>query len=129
VGSDLQAAAREKAGEWIAYAIYAPQNASKLETAFREELERAMKDGFTEEEIRGAKRGWLQDARLSRAQDQELVSLLGVNLDTNRTMAYTAELEASIEALTNEQIVAALRKYLEPDKFSIVRAGDFAKTP
>jgi zinc protease len=127
VGSELQAAAREQAGEWLAYAIYAPQNGEKLEKVFHEEMENVLKNGFTNEEIRAAKKGWLEDEQLNRADDSELVYLLGINLDTKRTMAYTADLEQKIQALTGEQILAALRKYIDPSKLSIVMAGDFSK--
>ncbi|MGH9317525.1 MAG: M16 family metallopeptidase, partial [Thermoanaerobaculia bacterium] len=59
VGSQLQASALDKAGSFLTFAIYAPQNAGKLEAAFREEIARALKDGFTEKEIQEAKSGWL----------------------------------------------------------------------
>jgi zinc protease len=126
VGSDLQAAAREQAGLWSVYAIHAPQNAAKLETAFREELNKVLKDGFTAEELRAAKNGWLQEEQLSRAEDRELVVQLGMNLDVGRTMLRRAELERSIQDLTNAQVLAALRKHLLPARLSTVKAGDFA---
>ncbi len=125
VGSDLQAAAREKAGLWSVYAIYAPQNGAKLETAFREELDKALKGGFTEEEIRAAKNGWLQEEQMTRAQDRELVMQVGMDLNIGRTQAHHAQLEQAVLALSNDQIVAALRKYLVPARLSTVKAGDF----
>lgn len=128
VGSDLQAAAREKAGQWSFYAICAPQNAARLETALREELDKVLRDGFTEDEIRAAKQGWLQESMLSRAEDRELVAQLGMDLDTGRSMAHRAELERSLLALTSDQIMAAVRKYLVPARLSIVKAGDFKKS-
>jgi zinc protease len=127
VGSELQAAAREKAGLWSVYAIFAPQNGAKLETAFHEELDKVLKEGFTEEELRAAKQGWLQEEQLSRAEDRELVTQLGMNLDTGRTLAHRATLERNVMALTNDQILAALRKHLVPARLSTVKAGDFSK--
>lgn len=127
VGSDLQAAAREKAGLWTVYAIHAPQNGARLEAALYEELDKVLKAGFTAEEIRAAKSGWLQEERLSRAEDRELVVRLGVNLDTGRTMAQRATLEQKVLALTSDQILAALRKHLQPARLSTVKAGDFRK--
>lgn len=129
VGSDLQAAARERAGLWLAYAIYAPQNGARLEAALREELQRALKDGFTADEIRAAKQGWLQEQQLSRAQDAELVAQLGMQLDTRRTMAFTEDLERKVLALTGEEMLRALRAHLDPSRLSVVKAGDFAKVP
>lgn len=127
VGSQLQVGALDKAGAFLAYAIYAPQNRDKLEKAFKEELERALKDGFTAEEIAAAKKGWLQSREVSRAQDAELAGkLLGYTF-INRTLAWDAEYEKKVLALTPEQITAAMRKHIDPAKVSIIKAGDFAK--
>jgi zinc protease len=127
VGSTLQADSLDKRGIFQAFAIYAPQNVAKLEAAFKEELERALRDGFTADELKAAKVGWLQSRQLSRAQDNELVARLTSYLFLNRTLAWDAELEKKVEALTPEQIVAALRRYIDPSKLTIIKAGDFAK--
>jgi zinc protease len=128
VGSQYHANAKDKAGAWTAYAIYAPQNAAKLEAAFREELAKVLASGFTAEEIRAAKRGWLQNQQMARAQDGELASILAGGLLNARTLAFQAELEQKVLALTNDQIQGALKKYLDPARLTLVKAGDFAKT-
>jgi zinc protease len=46
-----------------------------------------------------------------------------------RTFAWDAEFEKKIAALTPEQISVAMRRHIDPSKFTIVKAGDFAKTP
>ena len=46
-----------------------------------------------------------------------------------RTMAYDATFEKAVGALTPDQVNAAARKYLDPAKISIVRAGDFKGKP
>jgi zinc protease len=43
----------------------------------------------------------------------------------DRTMAYTAEVENQIAALTPERVNAAVRKHLDPQALVIVTAGDF----
>jgi zinc protease len=127
VSSFFGAGALDKNGSFIAQAIYAPQNAAKLEAAFKEELARALKDGFTAEEVNKAKSGWLDSRKVSRAQDNELVNTLVNGLYLNRTLAWDAEMEKKIEALTPEQILAAMRKHIDPAKITIIKAGDFAK--
>jgi len=42
-------------------------------------------------------------------------------------MAYDAELEKKIQALTPQQVNEAMRKYIDPSKITVVKAGDFAK--
>jgi zinc protease len=128
VGSLVQASSLDKSGYFSGYAIYAPQNAAKVEAAFKEEISRALKDGFTADEIKTAKNGWLQSRQVSRAQDKELVAKLRAFANLNRTLEWDAEFEKKVAALTAEQITSAMRKYLDPAKLSIVKAGDFAKS-
>ncbi|MCW5970536.1 MAG: insulinase family protein [Blastocatellales bacterium] len=126
VGSQFQADAIDQNAFFGAFAIYAPQNATKLEAAFREEIARVLKDGFTEAEVREAKSGWLQSRQVSRAQDNELAGRLSAQLYIDRTITWDAQFEKKVEALTPEQILAAMRRHLDPAKLSVVKAGDFA---
>jgi zinc protease len=126
VGSSLGASALDKRGVFQAFAIYAPQNVDKLETAFREEIERALKDGFTAEEVAAAKSGYLQSRQVSRAQDSGLAGRLNNYRFIGRTMQWDADFEKKISALTPDEIVAALRRHIDPSKLVIVKAGDFA---
>ena len=127
VGSRISASSLDETGSFGANAIYAPENAEKLDAAFKDELAKLLKDGFTAEEIEAAKSGWLQQQQLSRAQDRELSSRLNNYLFLNRTIAWDADFESKIKALTSDQINAAMRKYMTPENISIVKAGDFAK--
>ncbi|HKQ78415.1 MAG TPA: pitrilysin family protein [Blastocatellia bacterium] len=127
VGSSFGAGELDKSGSFLANAIYAPQNAAKLEAAFKEELARAIKDGFTPDEVEKAKSGWLKSRQVSRAQDNELAGALVNRLYLNRTLAWDAEMEKKVEALTPEQIQAAMRKHIDPARITIIKAGDFAK--
>ncbi len=126
VGSQLQADNFDKSGMFLAYAIYAPQNAAKLQAAFNEEIARVLAENFTQEEIEQAKAGWLQSRTVARAQDNELVGALSHWLFVGRTLAWDAELEKKVMALDAAQIRAALQRHLVPAKFVIVKAGDFA---
>ena len=106
-------------------AIFAPQNAPKVEAAFREELARALKDGFTAQELAEGQRGLLNFRRLSRAQDGSIASGLAANLFLGRTYAVSGQVDAALGKLTVAQVNAALRKYLQPDKLVWALGGDF----
>jgi zinc protease len=127
VGSQFQASALDKSGSFLAFAIYAPENAAKLEAAFREEIARALKDGFEAREVEEARSGWLQSRQVGRAQDAALARLLAQDLFLTRTLAWDADLEKKVQALTPAEIVAALRRHIDPTKITIMKAGDFAK--
>lgn len=127
VWSSLSADPFDKAGVFQAGAIYAPENRDKLEASVREEIDRALKDGFTADEVAKDKVGYLQSRQLSRAQDRELASSLANALFPGRTLTYDAQLEQKIAALSPQEIVAVLRRRLDWNKMSVVKAGDFAK--
>jgi zinc protease len=127
VGSGLQVSSLDRNGRFIAQAIYAPENRARLEAAFAEEIALALKDGFTEEELKAAKAGWLQGREVGRAQDTELAGRLNTLQFLGRTMAWDADLDRKVAALAPEAVKAALGRHLDPAKISMVKAGDFAK--
>ncbi|WP_266366815.1 M16 family metallopeptidase [Tellurirhabdus rosea] len=127
VGSQVSADPRDKVGSFMTYAIYNPENAEKLEKAYQEEFERVVKEGFSPEEIKAAKSGWLQSRQVTRSQDGSLASRLNYFLDLNRMMVWDADLEKKIESLTPDQINAAMKKYMDYSKLVVIKAGDFEK--
>ena len=127
VGSGLFASPLDHSGGFQTFAIYAPENAQRLEQAFREEIDRVLKDGFTAEEVQKAKEGWLQSRQVTRSQDQALAGQLGNALFVGRTLAFDAEFEKRLAGLTPEVVNTAMRKYIDPSRLTIVKAGDFAK--
>jgi zinc protease len=115
----------EPNSSWLASAIFAPQNRAKVESALREEIARALMDGFSTQELDEGRSGLLSFRRLSRAQDDVLASQLASNVYLGRTFEISARVDAALAALTPEQVNAALRKYLKPEGFDMVFAGDF----
>jgi zinc protease len=114
---------------WQASAIYAPAVRAKVEAAFREEIGRALKDGFTAQELSEGQRGLLSFRRLSRAQDASLSAALANNLYLERTFAFAAKIDAALGALTLGQVNSALRRYVRPEDFVFAFAGDFKAAP
>jgi zinc protease len=127
VGSRFWANVVDENAWFGGFAIYAPQNDEKLVSAFREELVKIRDKGFTDDELAEAKSGWLQSRDVSRSNDRELVQRLASHAHNDRTMEWDAELEKKIAEITGEEILTAFRKHIDPDKMSVVRAGDFEK--
>ena len=127
VGSFLHWDRDVPASEFGAYAIYAPQNRAKVETAFKEEIARVLKEGFSAEEVKAASGALLQSRRLGRAQDAGLAGLLADYMRLDRTMAFSAASDAAIASATPETLLAALRRHIDPSNLTLVFAGDFAK--
>jgi zinc protease len=110
---------------WGASAIFAPQNRSKVETAFKEEVARMLKDGFDDKELQDAKQSLLNFRRLSRAQDANLSGALASNLKLGRSFAVSQKVDDQIAAATLDQVNAAIRKHLQPAAFVYGFGGDF----
>ena len=85
------------------------------------------KDGFTDQEVKEAKSGWLQGRQVTRAQDAEpRVAARAGSLPEAHARRGTTALEKKVAALTPAQILAAMQKHIDPSKITIVKAGDFA---
>ena len=112
------------------YAIYNPGNLEKVQLGFREEIQRFIDEGVTEEEVKNAVNGWVQGQNVSRAKDNELSSLINNNLYYNRDMSYHKQMEERVSKLTVAEVNAAIRKYVKPfDRWTVVSAGDYKETP
>jgi len=127
VGSWFSAGSIDEVGQFGSYAIYAPENLEKLEVAYKEEIQKVLDDGFTDEEIEAAKSGWLQRQTVGRSEDGRLVGSLNNNLFLDRDMKWSKELEDKINNLSAADIHNAMKKHIDLSKFSYVKAGDFEK--
>ena len=108
-------------------AIAAPQNMAKVEADFEDELTRALKDGFTADEVEKAKKTWLDERSMQRAEEGSIAGLLSSRERFSRTLQWDAKLEASVAALTPQQVNEAFKRHVDPAAISIVKGGDFKK--
>jgi zinc protease len=125
VGSGFGASPRSDAANFSVNAITAPQNAERVEASVRDELTKILSDGYTEEELAQAKVSWAQQRQVGRTQDGGLAGTLGLWTHVGRTMAWDAELEAKVQALTVTQVRDAMRRHLDLTKMAFMRGGDF----
>jgi len=126
-GSSLVAGDLDRAGAFSLNAIAAPQNLAKVDAAAREELVRAVKEGFTEAELAGAKSGLMQQRLQTRADDGALAAGWTSYLYRGRTFEWSAAFEKRLLAVSLSQLNAAFRKAIDPSKMSVVIAGDQSK--
>ncbi len=131
-GGNLQADSDkvDQNSQFFVYAIYNPGNLEKVELGFREEIERFMAEGVTEEEVKNAVNGWIEGNNVSRAKDNELSSLINNNLYYERDMNYQKQMEEQVSKLTVAEVNTAIKKYLKPfGQWTVVSAGDFKDAP
>ena len=125
VSSSLTASSWDARASFSITAISNPQNAAKVVKAAQEELEKLLREGVTAEELANAKQGYLQAQKVGLSSDSALAGVLTTLRHHDRTMAFEADFDKQIEALTPEAVQAALKKHIDPKKLVVVTAGDF----
>jgi len=127
-GSMLMASSHEKSGTFSAFGICAPQNVEKAMACAREELEKFLQDGVTEEELEDARKGYFEQVKVQLSNDAALAGMMVRDLYLGRTMAFRQEELEKVRRLTPEDIHSVARKYIDVSRLIAVRAGDFQKT-
>jgi zinc protease len=127
VSSSFAASPRDPVATFTVTAITNPVNIDRVETAFLEELTKFLSEGPSTQELEDAKKALLEAQKVSRTSDAGIAGQIVGNLNIGRTFAHESELEKRTRELTAEDVKAAFRKYIDPKKLVIVRAGDFKK--
>lgn len=125
VGAMFNANSIDERATFFTFAMFAPENRDRLVETLFEELNDAVDNGFGDEELNQGRRGFLQHLELSRSDDDQLMATLNSNLYLERDMYHQADFEKAIKGLTAEEVSAALRRHIDPDRLSYVTAGDF----
>jgi len=129
VGGNFEAHPISKVGTFNAMAIYAPENRDKLEQAFREEIEKIVTEGFSEEEVAEGIKSWLDMRQLNqRSQDTFIVRRLSLYMEWGKDLYWDKKLEEDVSKLTAADVNKAMKKYLDINQINIAKAGDFAKS-
>ena len=125
LGTQISFNPHEASSMFAGQAAFAPSNRARVEAAIREELERSLKDGFTEAEVTQAKQGLLNFRRLSRAQDDSLAGNLVNNEWLGRNFQSAQAFDEAIAKVTPQQALEAWRRHIDLSRLVWVLAGDF----
>ncbi len=125
VGSSFGASALDPRASLTVYAIFNPENLSKVTAGIQEELDKLLAEGVTQQELDSARDGYLQRQAVGRTEDANLARILDDTLYTNRTMEHFTKLEERIQSLSREEILKAWKKHVDPKRFFTAVAGDF----
>jgi zinc protease len=127
VTSSVAVAQRDPAASFTVNASTNPENIDKVEKAFKEELALFLKEGPSLEEVGDAQKAYIEAQKVGRTSDAAIAGQIISNLQLGRTFAYSSEVEKKIAALSPEDIRKAFQKHIDPNKLTIIRAGDFKK--
>jgi zinc protease len=112
---------------WEYYAFLNPTKKNAVEVATKEEITKALKGGFTKEELESNLKSWQNERKTRLGSDDTLMSLVNTYLQYGVPLEDYDDLENKAKALKVEQVNAALKKYIDLDKMTSVYAGDFNK--
>lgn len=127
VTSTFNASSRDPVASLTINAITNPLNIDRVEKAALEELTKFVNEGPSQDELADAQRAYLESQKVGRTSDAGIAAQIAGNLYLGRTFAHSAELEKKIAALTPDDVKDAFKKYVDPKKLVIIRAGDFKK--
>lgn len=126
-GSSVNIPAFGNAASWSMQAILAPQNLRKAEIALYEEIDRVVKEGFTQEELDEAKKGFIDYRAVNRSQDALVATSWLELMNEGHDWTESSERDEKVMKLTLEEVNAAFRKMVNRDKLTVILAGDQKK--
>jgi len=124
-GSYLNINYKYPASSWGVYALFNPQYKNRLDSALLDEINKALKGGFKEDELKKSTASWLQQRKTLLGLDNYLASTINSFLSDGKDLQFSTDLENKVKNLTLDQVNATLRKYVDPAKLVLIYAGDF----
>ncbi|KAF2330346.1 M16 family metallopeptidase [Flavobacterium ginsenosidimutans] len=112
---------------WQYYALLNPTKKNAVETAVKEEISKALKDGFTAEEMKSNFKSWQNGRKTRLGNDNTLIGLVNTYLQYGIPLEDYDDLENKVKALKLDDVNNVIRKYLSLDKMTSIYAGDFNK--
>ncbi|MDX2306460.1 MAG: pitrilysin family protein [Microscillaceae bacterium] len=126
-GSYANGNAFDQTGAWGVYAFFNPDFREKLDNALKDEIQKALDKGFSQEEFDNSLKSWLQQRKTTLGLDNFMAGTLRSYLEQGKTLQEYQAYEDKVKALNLAQVNAALKKYFDLSKFVLVYAGDFQK--
>ncbi|MEP6748527.1 MAG: insulinase family protein [Bacteroidota bacterium] len=127
-GSYLSADHNFNAGNWGVYAYFNPLYQGRLDSALHQEITKARTGGFTDEELKKSVGSWLEQNKTFLGVNNILAARLRDYLRDDRDLNEVLDFENKVKALSVASVNAALRKYFDESKLTLIYAGDFKKT-
>ena len=127
VGCEVSASAFDDFGWFGGFAIVAPQNLAKAKASLLDEIQN-IANGVDDKELQRVKTAWSKELDTYLSDDDAVTSLLARQTFRGRTLEYTAQLRAKINAVTTADVQRVAKQFLVTGKLLLVDAGDVAKS-
>jgi zinc protease len=110
-------------GDFYVQATFAPALLEKGIASAKREVGKWYKDGVTGQELADRKINLVGSFQVSLATTDGLATNLLAALERGVGPRWLDEYPAKVNALTPEQVNGAIRKYLDPEKMTLIKAG------
>jgi zinc protease len=115
-------------GSWDISASFAPSLLEKGIASTRRELDKWWKDGITDQELAARKQGVVGGYLVSLSTTAGLATAILTDVQRGYDVSRVDDFPAAVNALTREQVNAAIRKHLNPSAMALVEAGSVPAT-
>ena len=112
---------------WGLYAIFNPLYKGRLDSALKQEIDKAITGGFTKDELDKSKNAWLEGNKTNLGDNRFLANQIRWYMRDNRDLDDFSFFETRIKGVSLESVNTALRKYFDKTKLVMVYGGDFDK--
>jgi zinc protease len=116
-------------GIWFLYIAVAPQNAGKAIRSAREVIEQYAREGITDEEVAVQKSYFAGNFQVQLGTNAGVAAQLSFAEKYGFGPRYLDDYPARFRAVTKEQVNAAIRAHMHPDRMHLVIAGDLQQVP
>lgn len=126
-GSFINASYKYNIGTWGLYAMFNPLYKGRVDSVMHDEIDKAIKTGFTQDEFTKSVAGFIEQGKASLGSNGNLAGIISNYLQNDRDLNQYTEFDNKIKALKVDAVNAALRKYFDKSKLVTVAGGDFEK--
>jgi zinc protease len=116
-------------GVWFVNVAVAPVNLAKALQSTREEFEKYCKEGITPEELDVQKNFFAGNYNVNLGSNAGIAASLVAAERFGFGPSYLDEFPGRVNKVTIDQVNAAIRTHLHPDKLNLVIAGDLVTLP
>ena len=116
-------------GMWAVNVNVAPPNLTKALKSTREEIDRFCREGVTEAEVQEQKSSFAGNYQVRLGTNAGMASALSTAEKWGVGPAYLDEFPKRIGKVTRDEVNAAIKAHLAPDRLHLVVAGDLEKPP
>jgi zinc protease len=110
-------------GKWDISASFAPALLEKGISSTRRELQRWWQDGVTADELAARKQGLIGGYHVGLSTTAGLANAILADVQRGYDVSRLEEFPGAVNALTRDEINAAIKKHLNPNKMVLVKAG------